>query len=426
MKSNQRLRLRRPTTLSLINNGRASHQHPLVWFLDTLPRSSGSPAALQRPPRAGQRHAPWPTLQSCFRPPLLEPQEPHRRQPGALLLLLLLPANGCRGPDLWGPDRGILETTGGSSGTPASRNKAHKGTHPPPRGLLAGRPVLSASPSTRVGANTVPASTADWTRRAGDSLSEVQTLQPARSWVAICHTAAGFFQRTTAWGYGEARPAPASPAPAPAPVLAVTVDSLVSLRNHPPANSIPKQVPSSNKPRTQPIPPRVPPHVARSPQPCGFSALRVSFGEVAPLSQTGNLPILPCRPRQVIPAVLFAPQRRTKHQTRWYIQAPSLSGPAPRLQPWVVNPCHRRSPCPTQCAPTKALVLPVKLTQRLRRQTQHRHSLHARPSDPARQRLKAPPDHRRCRLPTDRSNNRNTSAISHAQRNPLLTLPLRR
>lgn len=142
MKSNLRLRLRRPTTLSLINNGRASHQHPLVWFLDTLPRSSGSPAALQRLPRAGQRHAPWPTLQSRFRPPLLEPQEPHRRQPGALLL----PANGCRGPDLWGPDRGILETTGGSSGTPASRNKAHKGTHPPPRGLLAGPPVLSASP----------------------------------------------------------------------------------------------------------------------------------------------------------------------------------------------------------------------------------------------------------------------------------------
>lgn len=154
MKSNLRLRLRRPTTLSLINNGRASHQHPLVWFLDTLPRSSGSPAALQRLPKAGQRHAPWPTLQSRFRPPLLEPQEPHRRQPGALLLLLLLPANGCRGPDLWGPDRGILETTGGSSGTPASRNKAHKGTHPPPRGLLAGPPVLSASPPRLVSVPT--------------------------------------------------------------------------------------------------------------------------------------------------------------------------------------------------------------------------------------------------------------------------------
>lgn len=83
-------------------------------------------------------------------------------------------------------------------------------------------------PSTRVGANTVPASTADWTRGAGDSLSEFQTLQSDLGLQSV--TQRRGFSSAPPPG-GTARPdqhRAASPAPAPAPVLAVTVHRLSS------------------------------------------------------------------------------------------------------------------------------------------------------------------------------------------------------
>ena len=143
MKTN--LRLRRPTTLSLINNGRASHGHPSsgFWTPCSQLRIAGCTPA---PTQGWATTRPWPALQSRFRPPLLEPQEPHQRQPGALLLL----ANERRGPDLWAADRGILETTGGSSGTGTrhTRSPTHHAACWPC--LVSGHP-----PSTRVGVNTV-------------------------------------------------------------------------------------------------------------------------------------------------------------------------------------------------------------------------------------------------------------------------------